>query len=131
MFGLLAFLLASVQPPVPPADAPVHWIEDGRIVAVEAPPAFSGIIAFYAHFDVARPGGAPQRLYLLYMGQTQNLPRAGETCTIGYRREALLPQNWHRHEGRTPQPDGAPHNVIQQLGCGRAPNPAPVGQGPY
>lgn len=127
MFQLLASLLALVQPTVRSDAAPTHWIEDGRIVAVEAGQAFSGRLAFYAHIDIAPPGQAPQRLYLLWLSHNQILPRVGETCTIGYRREALLPLNLHRHEGRTPQPDSAPHLVIQELGCGREANPVPGG----
>ena len=74
--------------------------------------------------DVVLPKGRTHRLYVLWMGQHQYMPEVGNTCTIGYRREALLPGNLHRPE-REGAPDPSRFNVVQELGCGFASNPAP------
>jgi len=118
---LLAAMLATAQPP--PA-APLLWLENARVTQVSPAAADSGVFAVYRDFDVVLPNGQTHRLYVLWMGQHQYMPEVGNICTIGYRREALLPGNLHRPE-RAGTPDPSRFNVVQELGCGFASNPSP------
>jgi hypothetical protein len=120
---LLAAMLAGTAPAVA-APAPLLWLEDARVIQVSPNAADSGVFAVYRDFDVVLPDGQTYRLYMLWMSQHQYMPEVGTICTIGYRREALLPGNLHRPE-REGAPDRSTFNVVQELGCGFAPNPAP------
>lgn len=117
---LLAAMLTTASPPAPP----LLWLENARVTQVSPAAPASGVFAVYRDFDVVLPDGQTHRLYVLWMGQHQYMPEVGNTCTIGYRREALLPGNLHRPE-REGAPDPSRFNVVQELGCGFASNPAP------
>jgi hypothetical protein len=117
---LLAPLLFAVAPAASqPASAdPVLQIDNGRIVRVGARPGFmSGVVAVYADFEVAPPGGEPQLMYLLWMEMNQFLPQTGAICTISYRRQPLLTGNAHNHSSRPDARDEGPHNVVQNIAC--------------
>ncbi|WP_395613658.1 hypothetical protein [Allosphingosinicella sp.] len=119
---LLAAMLTTAQPP--PA-APLLWLENARVTQVSPAAADSGVFAVYRDFDVVLPNGQTQRLYVLWMSQHQYMPEVGNTCTIGYRREPLLPGNLHRPQ-REGQRDQRMFNVVQELSCGFASNPSPL-----
>jgi hypothetical protein len=120
---LLAALLAG-SAPTTASGAPVLWLENARVTQVSPPAPDSGHFAVYRDFEVVLPGGRTYRLYVLWMSQHQYMPDVGATCSIAYRRGALLPGNLHRPPGGG-QRDVAPFNVVQELGCGFAPNPMP------
>jgi hypothetical protein len=120
---ILAALLAGSAPARTPA-APLRWLDHARVTQVSPAAADSGVFAVYRDLDVVLPGGQTYRLYVLWMSQHQYMPDVGAVCTIGYRREALVPGNLHRPPGGG-QRDVAPFNVVQELGCGFAPNPMP------
>jgi hypothetical protein len=119
---LAAALTAPTSPATPPGSGPMLRMEQVRIVAVgprDLPG--SGFVAVYANFDIAAPDGAPERMYLLWMGVGQYLPEPGSTCTIGYRRELLAGGDWHDHPGRDVLRDhNMAHNVVYEMDCAPA-----------
>lgn len=122
---LMAAALAGQSSTASTPPAPTQRIAHGRIVRVsERPGIGSGILAVYADFDAAPPGGQAQHLYLLWMMPDQFLPAVGAVCTISYRAEPLLGGNWHNHSNRRPASsddpyhDDGPHNVVQTMDCG-------------
>ena len=125
--SIVAALIGAPLATAQPGTGPTLRIEHGRILQVSLRPPDSGVVAFYADFDVAQPGGA-QRMHVLWMTQDQFLPEAGSICTITYRREALLPGNGHHDLVPEDQRDEGPHNVVYGLNCGLAPGQSPPGQ---
>ena len=121
---LAPLLLAAMLTAQPAPAAPMLWLENARVTQVSPAAPDSGHFAVYRDFDVVLPGGQTYRLYVLWMGQHQYMPDVGVVCTIGYRRGPLLPGNLHRPQ-REGRPDEGPFNVVEELGCGFASNPAP------
>lgn len=124
---LAAALLGAPFAAAQPGTGPTLRIEQGRILRVSLRPPDSGVVAFYADFDVAQPGRA-QRMHLLWMTQDQFLPEAGSICAITYRREALLPGNGHHDLVPEDTRDDGPHNVVYDLDCGLTPGQPPLVQ---
>ena len=121
---LAPLLLAATLAAQPAPPAPLLWLQNARVTQVSPAAPDSGRFAVYRDFDVVLPNGQTQRLYVLWMSQHQYMPEVGNTCTIGYRREPLLPGNLHRPQ-REGQRDQRMFNVVQELSCGFAPNPVP------
>jgi hypothetical protein len=51
---------------------------------VARPPYDSGTIAVWAKVLVLDESNIPRELYLTYFGETQKLPRKGQTCRVCY-----------------------------------------------
>lgn len=121
---LAPLLIVAMLAAQPAPSAPLLWLQNARVTQVSPAAPDSGRFAVYRDFDVVLPNGQTLRLYVLWMSQHQYMPEVGNACTIGYRREPLLPGHLHRPQ-REGQRDQRMFNVVQELSCGFAPNPSP------